>query len=187
MASRKISTMTKSNVEGADLKQRKLTTGGMASAVDAMSVMSKMSKRRKSTHYKMPADDAMSVGSELKLSNVTLANTYRLEPDRCFPYYEVEAIITDVLRKQLAGKEYAAELCGKLAVSVSAEVTNCVKMLGIQRYRIVTVTNFTEKRDQTLKVASRCLWNTECDTSASIKLTVNDIIATCTVYMVYVE
>jgi len=182
-----MSTMTKQNVEGAEQRQRKMTVaGGGGFGQMAMDAMSVMSKKRRNTSQKMQ-DDAMSVGSELKLSNVTLANTYRLEPDRCFPYYEVESICNEVLKKQIEGKQYSSELCARLAVSVSAEVTNCVKMLGIQRYRIVTVTNFTQKSDQTVRVASRCLWNTEFDTSASVKLDINDIIATCTVYMVYVE
>jgi len=117
-------------------------------------------------------------------------NTYRLGPDKTMPYCDVEAIMKTILNKHLAEQTYSASLCRDKCKEVSDEVVNSVKSLVFPRYRIVCSINFAQyKQDymQSIKVASRCLWDTNNDRSASTTVIVNDIIATCMTYMVYME
>ena len=117
-------------------------------------------------------------------------NTYKLAPDKTMPYCEVENMMKTIVNKHLSEQSYSANLCRDKCKEVSDEVVNSVKSLGFGRYRIVCSINFAQynqEQKQSLKIASRCLWDTNFDRSASVTLVVNDIIATCMTYMVYME
>ena len=76
-------------------------------------------------------------------------------------------MIAEELQKTLEDVSYEPEQCMKLAMELSETLKSKVKTLDAPRYKLVVLVQVGEKKDQGMKISSRCLWNHETDTFAS--------------------
>ena len=114
-------------------------------------------------------------------------NSYKLEPDRRFPVHEVEKIAEQVLKENLKDKEYERNNCSELCSSLTRLIQAKVKSIGLQRYKLITVVSIGEKKSQSARVASRCLWNENFDNYASVSFCGESLFAQATVFGIYLE
>ncbi|KAK2170005.1 hypothetical protein LSH36_5g15007 [Paralvinella palmiformis] len=117
-------------------------------------------------------------------------NTYRVEPkeDEKFMAKEVSAIIERVLDEKLSGVGYDATSCGRLCCSLSNIIRSRIhENLELPRYKLVVHVAIGERKDQSLQVASRCLWNQATDRYASGSYQNRDLFAVATVYGMYFD
>ena len=114
-------------------------------------------------------------------------NTYKLEPDRTFPYCKVREIIADTLQRHLDGMEYDYRQSPHKTKLISDDIKSKVKALRIDRYRIICVVHIGCDKGQEVRVVSRALWNPHVDSFATSEFRYGDLFAVGTVYGVYFE
>jgi len=66
-------------------------------------------------------------------------------------------------------------------------IRTSVKELFIPRYKLVCFVHIGQLGDQSMCIASRCLWDSSCDTFASVEFRNKSLFAICTVYAVYMD
>jgi hypothetical protein len=116
-----------------------------------------------------------------------IENTYRMQPSRSFPSGQVQLIIRQLLEKYLEHEQYKPELCRQMSKSLSEVIRARVKDLMVPRYKIVCLVHIGQLGEQCIRIGSRCLWDSSCDTFASYEFKNSSLFAVCTVYAVYAE
>ena len=118
-----------------------------------------------------------------------IANTYKLGPDedKRFRCKDVKDIIDSVLEARLKGLLYDPDKCKLLLPSIADEIKEKVKVLGFERFKIVCLVTIGKLNNQGVRVASRCLWDTETDRMATSSFCSDDLFATAVVFGVYRE
>ena len=122
-----------------------------------------------------------------RVPEVAMENTFKMTPDRRFPERDVRSILKEILTERLAEAKYDADQCRQLSKSISDTVKNRVKDLNIQRYKIICLVHIGQLGNQAMRIGSRCLWDTNCDTFASFEFKNGSLFAAATVYGVYFE
>lgn len=117
------------------------------------------------------------------------ANTYKLKPDedKRFRCKDVKGIIDSVLEGQLTGVTYNAETCKKLTTSIADEIKDKIKLLRLNRFKIVCVVHIGQQRGQSLSITSRCLWDTSHDRMATSSFSGDTFFACASVFGIYQE
>ncbi|XP_013406977.1 tctex1 domain-containing protein 1 [Lingula anatina] len=118
---------------------------------------------------------------------VCYENTYQMDPPTKFKPERVNVIIRDVLHQFLNGKEYDPIQCSVLTKEIAKEIKKRVKELGFARYKFVSVVNIGQKKDQCVRVGSRCIWDVERDNFASDTFESPHMYAVGVVFAVYFE
>ncbi|XP_022087257.1 tctex1 domain-containing protein 1-like [Acanthaster planci] len=118
---------------------------------------------------------------------VEYENSYRMEPPKRFVPERVKQILCDTLEKELANMTYEPVSCSTQCKSIAQEVKLRVRALDYQRFKLVCIVNIGEKRDQDVRLGSRCLWDANRDNFACASYENQHIYATATVYAVYYE
>lgn len=119
---------------------------------------------------------------------VLYENTYRMDPPIRFKSEKVNGIISEVLEANLAGKtSYDPIECSTLTKSISHEIKVKVKELDFKRYKIICCTTIGEKKDQDVRIGSRCVWDADRDNFSSASFENAHIFATAVVFAVYYE
>eukprot|EP00729_Bicosta_minor_P004120 gene4120-14860_t len=116
-----------------------------------------------------------------------LENTYKMKPDRKFEVKPVKELIEKVLKEQLEEEKYDARASRQMAKTLSTIITNRVKALKYERYKIVTTVTVGQIADQGVRVASRCLMDQETDQFASGTFKNSSLFGIATVYGFYFE
>lgn len=120
--------------------------------------------------------------------NVLLENTYKMTPDKTFPTRTIKGILKEVLTEKLSEMKYETKACRQLTKTLSDELKTRVKELNIPRYKIITILHIGSLRSgQSIRIGSRCLWDTNCDTYSSYEFKNNSLFAVAMVYGVYFE
>ncbi|XP_038049564.1 tctex1 domain-containing protein 1-like [Patiria miniata] len=114
-------------------------------------------------------------------------NSYRMEPPKRFVPERVKQILCETLEKELANMTYEPISCSTQCKSIAQEVKLRVKALDYQRFKLVCIVNIGEKRDQDVRLGSRCLWDADRDNFACASYENQHIYATATVYAIYYE
>ncbi|UJR14640.1 hypothetical protein I4U23_001633 [Adineta vaga] len=116
-------------------------------------------------------------------------NTYRMEPDSEYRFrpYKLQSKILETLAEHLKDQKYNPPAMNDLVKNISRSVHQLVKNFQLPRYKIVIQTVVTQKFDQLVRIASRCLWDPKTDNMLSVNYESKDMIATVTVYAVYFE
>jgi hypothetical protein len=78
----------------------------------------------------------------------------------------VQEVIHQVLKSNLADKTYDSEEALKWTQTISDEIKAAIKELGLDRYKIVVQTVIGEQRGEGVKMACRCLWDSDTDNYA---------------------
>ena len=115
------------------------------------------------------------------------SSTMSLEEDKRFIPKEVEDIIKEVLDAYLHNVRYDANSCSRLSQDMCAIIKGKVKELNYNRYKIVVQVMLGQDSEQSVHVASRCLWNHGTDNFAAATYRNSYIYAVGTVYGVYLE
>ncbi|XP_071800180.1 dynein light chain Tctex-type 5-like [Asterias amurensis] len=118
---------------------------------------------------------------------VEYENSYRMEPATRFVPEKVRPILIETLEKELENMEYEPVLCSMQSKSIAQEIKLRVKALNYARFKIVCLVNIGEKRDQDVRLGSRCLWDSSRDNFACASYENPYIYATATVYAIYYE
>lgn len=81
---------------------------------------------------------------------------------------EAKAIIAAVMQEKLAGQAYHAEMTSRLARDLSDEIKNRLKAeLDLPRYKWVVQVAIGQQKGQGVKMAGRCLWDSDTDSYAT--------------------
>jgi len=105
-----------------------------------------------------------------QIIDVVLPN-YITKPDETEVFYpsEVKRIANEVLDAELGDKEYDEDLSKEWIVAICDKIKERVKAeCNIPRYKIVVQVTLGQMKDQDVRVASRCLWDTATDNYASV-------------------
>ena len=115
--------------------------------------------------------------------------TYIMQPaeDKKFHPSAVRKACEKVVKKTLTGKVWTGEEETVWTVSISEDIKAAVKELNIPRYKIVVQVTIGEVKSQGVRVASRCLWDTESDNYASYSFKNESLWCVAMVFGCYTE
>lgn len=122
----------------------------------------------------------------LQDNKVRFENTYRMEPKAHFPEGKVRSVIKEAL-DTLVSHNYSPTHSPFVAKLLSSRILENVKQLNVGRYKVVCLVTIGSKKSQDLRVASRCLWDSQFDTFVSVCFESEQFFAVGTVYGVYYE
>ncbi|CAN0193834.1 unnamed protein product [Bubo scandiacus] len=108
-------------------------------------------------------------------------------PPKRFPVAAVDDILKDVLGSCLREQRYEPGWCRDVAKDMAEVIKARVKDLMIPRYKIVVVTHIGQLNEQSMQIASRCLWDPVSDTFSSYVFKNTSLFALANVYAVYFE
>jgi hypothetical protein len=136
-------------------------------------------------------------------------NTYQLKPadDEKFRAADVRRMMASLLDERLKGKKYDAGQCNQLSKDLCTDIKSRVKgeshahtfghcspdsasyieMGGAARHKIVVQVTIGEVHGQGVRIASRCLWDTETDNHASSTFQNPYLYCVAMVFAVYFE
>lgn len=95
---------------------------------------------------------------------------------------QVEQVLRDVLEAYLRGVRYSAQRCSRLAHDLCGIVKVELKKLQLQGFKLVTHVVIGQDCNESVQVASRCLWNHETDNFAAATYRNSSLYAVCVVY-----
>ncbi|XP_066298381.1 dynein light chain Tctex-type 5-B-like [Branchiostoma lanceolatum] len=132
---------------------------------------------------------AMSTRSSKTTFPVVVANTYKMTPDEgCkFSPVKVETMLNLVLQQFLENETYRQENVGFLTRRLTENIKDRVKELNFPRYKIVCHVYIGQSGNNSLEVASRCVWDPQNDNFATATFQNGSLFAVATVYGVYFE
>ncbi len=122
------------------------------------------------------------------MNNMKLDNTFKMEPDLRFVSNEAEKVAEGVLRERLEHVTYDPVVCKQLSQELAAIIMERVKALHFQRYKMIAVVSIGSLKERPgLQFGSRCLWNQNTDSFASVRFTNRSLFAVAMVYGLYYE
>ena len=92
-------------------------------------------------------------------------NTYRLKPknNKIFSSIKVKPTLEQVLESNLKNYKYDASTSGGLCKQLADECKQKLKQLGYNRYKFVSQCVIFSDTNQTVRFASRSLWDDKLD------------------------
>ena len=120
---------------------------------------------------------------------VQLENTFKMAPDdgKVFQSYKVERVMKDTLESKLKDATYHADRCSKLAQELCSQIKERTKDIGFHRYKLITHVIVGQDTEQSVQMASRCLWNHATDNFAAATYRNNSVYAIAVVYGIYLD
>eukprot|EP00694_Reclinomonas_americana_P005989 EC795700.1.p1 GENE.EC795700.1~~EC795700.1.p1 ORF type:complete len:161 (+),score=41.46 EC795700.1:61-543(+) len=138
---------------------------------------------------RIPSIDRLPEGFTEGGAKVTYDNTYKIGPDpeKRFLQAPVKRIVEETFASALEGRAYDPDSSPHLAREISKMVLDRIRSeLPYQRYKIIVQATIGEKKGQTTRLASRCLWVPETDNYASITFQNATFFCTCLVFGSYI-
>lgn len=146
----------------------------------------------RTSHYDSPFVDletamARSFGirastmSSVKQKVKLYSNTYEMSPDIRLNISKIQEIVKRNLHVSL---EFESRDLSKV---LSNRILQEIKMLGMVRYRFVCTVTIGELKGQTVRIASRCVWDNENDNFVTESFYNNSLFAVGTVFGIYYE
>jgi hypothetical protein len=172
--------------------QAPMTGSGQSLAIAATAAATALAERRPSQtlfrRVSIPMNNSRK-SSMFPIPNLPRPNTYRMEPDdeSRFRPYKLQDKILEVLIEQMKDESYNPTTVNELVKDISRSVHQLMKNIQLPRYKIITQTVIGQKREQLLRIASRCLWDPKTDNMLSVNYETKDMIAVVIVYAVYLE
>ena len=113
--------------------------------------------------------------------------TYIMKPEETERFHpsEVRAIADRVVKAELQGKTYDEEEAKEWSMNIADTIREEVKKLNIPRYKVVVQVTIGQMKDQGVRVASRCLWDTAVDNYASVSYKTQNLWASAMVFGLY--
>ncbi|WAR22919.1 TC1DB-like protein [Mya arenaria] len=113
--------------------------------------------------------------------------SYRMEPTKKFNADEAFNALKSVVDKRMEGFRYHPKFCSNMTKMLSDEIKDEVKKLKFDRYKIVAVVHISEKRGQSMMVASRCAWDKNVDEFATYTMETPTLFCSASVFGIYNE
>lgn len=114
-------------------------------------------------------------------------NTYRLEPDNKFEHWKVTAIIKKIFEDHLLEESYDQKICSRMSKTLADLIKEQVKSLQFSRYKIICIVSIGQKRGQSVRMASRSVWDPRFDGYAQYSYEKGDMYAIGVVHAIYFE
>ena len=114
-------------------------------------------------------------------------NTYRTDPVNKFSRKEVTDVIEEALNEHLEGQTYNHEFCKATSKKLSDVIKQRVKYIGYNRYKLICLVYMGQVKNQGMRIASRCLWNTQFDNVAEASFRNGELFAVATVFGAFYE
>jgi len=112
-------------------------------------------------------------------------NVIRLSYREKVPVAAMKQLLKDSLAEQLEGMKYEGEKCAEAAKSLSDTIRNRLKELPYERYKYVVQVVIGERREQGIKMGTRCFWDSNTDNQASETFMNDQLFCVATSYAVY--
>ncbi|CAB1101664.1 unnamed protein product [Ectocarpus sp. CCAP 1310/34] len=115
--------------------------------------------------------------------------TYITKPSEDEKFYpsEVKAVAEKAVEAELQDKEYDGEEAKEWSLNIADTIREGVKTLNVPRYKIVVQVTIGQMKDQGVRVASRCLWDTATDNYASVQFKNQSLWCSAMVFGVFTE
>ena len=98
-------------------------------------------------------------------------NEYRFSP------YKFQSKILEVLVEQMQDQTYNTTTVNGLVADITRSVHHLMKNFQLPRYKFVIQAAITQKKEQVLRIASRCLWDPKTDNMISVNYEGKDMAA----------
>ena len=105
----------------------------------------------------------MATAEKVEPNNAVVRLTYREK----VPVSTMKEIIQVCLQERLTGCQYEGEKCNEAAKQISVAIRTRLKNLGFQRYKFVVQVVIGERREQGVRMGTRCFWDSGTDNVAS--------------------
>ncbi|XP_065644302.1 dynein light chain Tctex-type protein 2B isoform X2 [Hydra vulgaris] len=114
-------------------------------------------------------------------------HNYTIRPNfkKKFRVDNVKVIIQEVLSDKLSNKQYCSENNTELTRDISETIKTKLKTLDYDRYKFVVQTVIGEQRGEGVKVAARCLWDSDTDNYAQAVFTNESLFFVSVAYGIY--
>lgn len=132
-------------------------------------------------------DEEQTEGQTRSQTRVYYENTFKLCPEGKLSVQKLEEIITEVLNKHLENERYDGVKSKGTCESISQEIKDKVKELGVQRYKLVVLAHLGQNKKQGIEISSRCVWSETFDNFASGHFENNSLFAQAVVFAMYYE
>lgn len=132
-------------------------------------------------------DKRSQVSGDNQQIEVKYENTYKMYPDCRVHSGTIKQIISDVIKENIREKEYTPALMASKSILLSDIIKEKVKSLSLKRFKIVSSVIIGEKRDQSMMVSSRCLWDQRFDNFITVTIQKDNLYIIGTVFVVYAE
>ena len=119
----------------------------------------------------------------------TYEPTYRVKPydEKKFSPSAVTKVCEETVNAALSGKSWSGEEEAVWACDITEQIKSKVRAMDFARYKIVVQIVLGQNKSQGVRVASRCLLDTETDSYASYTFTSDSIWCTAMVFGCYTE
>ncbi|XP_078353110.1 uncharacterized protein LOC144637894 [Oculina patagonica] len=141
-------------------------------------------RRRRSTMAARPP--TISIEHD-RVAGAPSHNTYRLEPDKKFEHWKVTDIIKKTFEQHLIDESYDREICHHMSKTLADLIKEQVKSLQFSRYKIISIVSIGQKRGQSVRMASRSVWDPRFDGYAQYSYERGELYAIGVVYAIYLE
>lgn len=116
-----------------------------------------------------------------------VANTFRLGPKHKFLPHLVQKRADELMRQAFGEMSYDHDLCRDVADKVAADTLALVKEQSFDRYRYVVRVVVGDQRGQTVRIASRTLWDHEKDNFLTVNYENRHLFAVGMIFALYLE
>lgn len=119
----------------------------------------------------------------------SLPNTFKMAPDKngLFRTNKVKPIIDAVLKSNLENYKYDSSTSNEVCKRLVDEIKSRIKTLGFNRYKLVCQSFIISDKEQSVRVASRYLWDDTIDNFVSSPYNGKNFTAVVLVGAVYFE
>ena len=122
-----------------------------------------------------------------KLNKEAYENTYKMEPEHRFDIKNAKEIVDEILEEQLSDVKYEPFVMGQLAKRLSTIIKDKMKSLGYDRFKFVCNVAIGQQKNQSVKIASRFLWDAKRDTWFNCTYSNQQLFAVASVFILYHE
>jgi len=112
-------------------------------------------------------------------------NVVRLTYREKVPVAAMKQIMQDAMAEMLANMKYDGEACAEVAKTLSDTIRDRLKGLPYQRYKYVCQVAIGERREQGVKMGTRCFWDSNTDNQASETFMNDQIFCVVSSFAVY--
>ncbi|ELU03726.1 hypothetical protein CAPTEDRAFT_77995, partial [Capitella teleta] len=111
--------------------------------------------------------------------------TYRMTPEVKFQPERVQRMMASMVESQMKGFVYSPQVAAMMSKVLSSEIESAVRALDYPRYKIVCLVTIGQNLQQDVTVSSRCVWDTNLDTSASYRWSDKNVFCSALVFGIY--
>ena len=120
---------------------------------------------------------------------IRLEPTYKLEPHETFALHHaaIMNILENIVEGTLKDCKYSPSICATLAQQLAGNIQSEVKDIGLDRYRLITIVHIGERTRQSMRIASKAIWDPNVDSYATYRFQNESMFCTATIYGIYLE